>query len=274
MSLFTALSSLVLAAVTPVAGQCEPIPGWDQVLADERSRIIVIGEVHGSNEVPATFANIVCLTAASRPVVVALEQPSMDQGAIDSFMASDGGVEARRAFLRAQMWNGPMKDGRSSQAYFRLFDELRRMHAAGTIESVIAFQPSSFTERPTPEQYERAMADLVKASSQPGTTVVALVGNVHAMLAPVPWEPRYTPMAGHLPADEVVTLNVVGGGGEAWSCRAGPDTCGPRPSGSPPNAPPRGVVLDGLGASPYSGVLYLGGPTTASSPQPAIPAEG
>jgi hypothetical protein len=266
MSLLAALSPLVLAAATPVTGQCAPIAGWDQVLGDERSRIVVLGEVHGSNEIPAAFADAVCLTAQSRRVVVAVEQPSVDQAAIDAFMASDGGDGAKNAFLRAQMWNGPMKDGRSSEAYFRLFERLRQMRAAGMIGQVIAFQPFSFSERPTQEQYERAMADLLKAGLQPETTVLALVGNVHAMLARVPWEPRYMAMAGHLPASEVLTLNVVGGGGETWVCNRGADDCGPKPAG-PPNNRPRGVELNPPGAEPYSGVFHLGAPTTVSPPQ-------
>ena len=121
------LSPLVMAATAPVEPACTAIPGWEQILADEAVRFVILGEMHGSNELPAVFADAVCLTARDRPVVVALEQTSADQPAIDAFMASDGGAEARRTFLGAQMWNAPMKDGRSSEAYFRLFETLRQM---------------------------------------------------------------------------------------------------------------------------------------------------
>jgi len=267
MGLLAALSPLFFAAATPVAAQCAPIAGWDQVLADERSRIIVLGEMHGSNEIPAVFADAVCLTAQSRRVVVAVEQPSSDQSAVDAFIASDGGEAARSAFLQAAMWNGPMKDGRSSEAYFRLFEQLRQMRAAGVIAAVVAFQPAMAGAPPTPEQYEIAMANLVRAARQADTTVLALVGNVHAMLTPVPWEPRYTAMAGHLPAEEVLTLNASGAGGEAWNCRSR-DDCGAKPAFAP-DSHSRGVELNAAGDGPYSGVLHLGVATTASPPQVA-----
>src|SRR6478735_11617631 len=120
------------------------------------------------------------------------------------------------------MWNMPMKDGRSSEAYFSLFEKLRQMRAAGTIEAVVAFQPSAPIavqssaapgERPDQGIYEKAMASQLLAGAKPGTTVIALVGNIHAMLTESPFEPRFMPMATHLPAGSV-TLFVVPTGGE------------------------------------------------------------
>jgi hypothetical protein len=277
MSLFAALSPLPFSVVAAGAGPCNAIPGWDQVLADEATRIVVLGEVHGSNEAPAVVADAACLTAQTRPVVIALEQPSVDQAAIDAFIASDGGEAAREAFLAAQMWNFPMKDGRSSEAYFGLFEKLRQMRAAGTIEAVVAFQPSTEAvialqpsavglERPSQAIYEKAMAGQLLAGAKPGTTVIALVGNLHAMLTESPFEPRFMPMATHLPAGSVVTLFVVPNGGETWSCQRG--ACGVNHTGGPRTPRERGVVL-GEGAPTYSGVLFLGVPATPSPPQAA-----
>jgi hypothetical protein len=275
MSIAAALSSLLLTAAGSSAVACNPIPGWDQVLAGEETRVILLGEIHGSNEVPALFADAVCLTAETRPVVVAVEQRSDDQTAIDSFIGSDGGEDARRAFLRARMWNAAMKDGRSSEAYFRLFETLRQMRAAGKIQSVIGFQPASFAQRPTPEEYEKAMADIVLSGTKDGATVVALVGNVHAMRTAVPRDPPYVPMAGHLPPAQIVTLNLVAtGDGETWACQGAPVECGTKPSPGAANGHPRGVDLNSGGDGGYSGVLFLGVPTSASPPQPVPTAGG
>src|SRR5690606_23831699 len=166
MGVIVALSPLLIAAASAADRPCEPIPGWDQVLTEE-VRWIVVGELHGNNETPALFADAVCLTARSRPVVVALEQPSTDQPAIDSFLVSDGGPEATRAFLKAMMWRAPMKDGRSSEATFRLFENLRQMHAAGLVRAVIAFQPAHLTGYPGPAEYERVMAETAIAGAEP-----------------------------------------------------------------------------------------------------------
>lgn len=272
MSLIAALSPLLLAAGA-VPEPCNPIAGWEQVLADDEVRWIVLGEMHGTNEVPAAFADAVCLTARARPVVVAVEQPSSEQPAIDAFLASDGGEEAKRAFLAAPMWNFPMKDGRSSEAAFRLFETLRQMKAAGRIEAVAAFQPSRFDAQPTSAEIEKAMADLVLASARPGATVLVLTGNTHARRTEVPWEPRYLPMAGHLPRDSTVTINSVTAGGEAWTC-SGPDTCGPNLLRGASGGHSRGLSLGLTEGGAYSGVLHLGVPATASAPQvPAVPAQ-
>jgi hypothetical protein len=260
------LSAFALFGAVPVAPmECQQIPNWEQVVG-KQPRWIVIGEVHGSNEIPEAFVNAVCLTSRLNPVVVALEQPTSDQPAIDAFMQSDGGLAAQGAFLKAQMWHFDMKDGRSSEAYFQLFESLRRMFAAGLIAKVVAFQPSTFKTQPTPAEYEQAMADLLIAAAQSDTTVMVLVGNVHAMRTDVPWQPTYTPMAGRLPREQTVSLNASAQGGAAWNCH-GADSCGPHALPDPtPNHQVLGVEMHAEDAM-YSGTLHLGRPTTASTPK-------
>lgn len=278
MSLLAILSPLVLAAAAPASLECAAIPGFEHVLADDGLRWIVIGEVHGSNEVPALFADAVCLASRSRPVIVGLEQPSTDQPAIDAFMASDGGEEARRAFFQASLWNNRFKDGRSSEAYFRLFETLRQMRAEGRIAGVTAFVPVRIGDEP-PGAYERDMAELLKNAARPGSVVLALVGNVHSMRVEVPRPDPYLAMAGHLPASQTATFNTLGEGGDTWSCirRAGapaegaggggadPIECGPHSNGRPLGRE-RGIEMNANADAPYSGVIYLGVPTTASPP--------
>jgi hypothetical protein len=270
MGLTLGFAPLLLAAATSNAPACTPIAGWDELWTAD-TRVVVIGEIHGSNEVPAVFADAVCLTAQSRRVVVALEQPASDQAAIDAFIASDGGPDAQAVFMRALMWNMPTKDGRSSQAYFRLFETLRQMRAAGRIEGVVAFQPVMLSAGPSPPaQYEKAMAELLLSGLSPNTVVVALVGNVHAMRTAVPREPPYLPMAAHLPPAQTVTLNVIPNGGESWNCVRGADSCKPSPMGTNPNPRERGIERGRGADDPYSGVLYLGTLSTASPPQTAL----
>ncbi len=264
MGLLAMLSPLLLASSVATSQTCSPIPGWEQVVARGETRWIVIGEVHGTNEVPELFRDAVCQTAQSRRVVVGVEQPALDQEAIDTFIASDGGDAARRAFLNATMWNGTMKDGRSSEAMFRLFEALRQMKAAGTIEGVVALQPA-LTGAWSPARYEEAMAELLKSAAQSDATVVALVGNVHAMRTEVPFQEGYKAMAANLPMTQTITLNVIGNGGESWNCMR--DGCKAHPSASPPQPFSRGVELISDVNYAYSGVIYLGSATTASPPQ-------
>lgn len=268
------LAAAALGSAKPAAASCTPIPGWDQVLARDKIRWIVIGELHGTVETPAIFADAVCLTARQRhPVVVALEMPSSDQGRIDAFIASDGGATAQAAFFKASLWQSG--DGRSSQAFFRLFDRLRQMHREGIVKKVVAFQDDSDVNDPPGDQgpYETRLAAIVHDAAAPGVTVLALVGNLHARKTVATPSARdskpFMPMASDLPADQALTLNALGNGGSAWNC-IGPTTppdCGAHPNPGSSEPVTRGVELQPVEGGAYDGVLNLGTETTASPPE-------
>lgn len=262
---------LFLAALSSSGGAasasppCAPIPGWNTIDQRRDLEFLVIGEMHGSSEIPRIFADAVCLTAATRPVTVAVEQNEAGQDAIDAFMASDGSESARAAFGKALLWHTP-PDGRSSIAYFQLFETLRAMKAAHRIDRVIGFQPAASPALSTSAAREEAMAQRLMAQARPGTTMVALVGNVHAMQA-APTRP-YRTMASYLPPERTITLDTQGNGGSIWACMGSPVTCDTQPmaSGVTSNPPQRHVELLSQPGQPYAGVLYLGQATSASPP--------
>jgi hypothetical protein len=234
----TVITLLAVASASPAASaECTPIAGWEKVLADKQVHWIVIGELHGTAETPAIFADAVCLTARKRgPVVVALEMPTVDQARIDAYMNSDGGPGARSEFLKALIWNMPGvgKDGRSSEAFFRLFERIRQLHAQGQVTKVVAFQDSGPAHDP-PEAgqtpYEQRLAAIVRDAAGHGDTVLALVGNAHARKTEVNFGKSFMPMAAHLPPEQTVTLNAIGNGGTAWNCTGPtPADCGPHPN--------------------------------------------
>ena len=268
-SLIPLLSATLATAQVQPAPECQPIPGWERVVANETVRWIVVGEMHGTAETPAMFADAVCLTAEARgPVVVALEIPSDNQDEIDAFMASNGGPQAQLALLEASHWHPSMADGRSSEAMFGLLERLRHMHWAGLVARVVAFVDSSPVEA-VPEAwqgwYEERLAAIVRGAAGSDAIVVGLVGNTHARKTEVDFGRRYMPMAALLPAEQAVTLYTTGTGGEAWNCTR--DACGPHENRGPPGT--RGVELQPLMGGAYDGLLQLGVETTASPPQPA-----
>jgi hypothetical protein len=255
----------------PGPAACAPIPGSEKLLERPSTRWIVLGEMHGTNETPAVFVDLICLASRSRPVAVAVEQSTSEQPAIDAFIGSDGGAEATSRFLKSSIWGQQMKDGRSSEAYFRLFQRLRELRSAGRITGVIAFQPS-YAPGPAgfnPADYENAMASTLIAKAQAKSMTLVLVGNVHAMRTAIAWaKPAYLPMAAYLPISETVALDVRFNGGSFWACNSSHD-CGPKsaPSSSAGNA--RGITLEDEPGGPYSGALNLAIPVTSSPPQQA-----
>lgn len=255
------------ANLRPIA--CRSVPGAEQVLDRPNLRWLVLGEMHGTTESPEGFSDMVCLSSRSRPVTVAVEQPTSEQASIDAFIGSDGGQEARSRFLQSSIWKEPVKDGRSSEAQFRLFQRLRELRAAGQVSRVVAFAPL-YEPGPAafdPGDYENTMAGtLISRAGSDGLTLV-LVGNLHAQRTAVAWAtPPYLPMAGYLPQDRTITLDVRWNGGSYWACTLSTE-CGPQ-TVAPSSVPTaRGIILDSPSIRPYSGAFYLGMAATASSPQ-------
>lgn len=261
------LSALALAMGTPetASHQCEALDGWNELLAEEDARYIVVGEMHGTAETPALFADIVCQTGQQEPVVVALEQPETAQAEIDRFLASDGGEQARELFLRSGIWTDDFKDGRSSEAMFSMFEKLRQYLHAGLVSRVVAFQVTG-SEYSSPQIYEQALADkIIEMAGE--ARVLVYIGNVHALRQEVPYRGGYMPMAGLLPGDETITFDTIGNGGETWACSA-PEVCGEISLGSNPDPQVRHVMLaQEPETARYSGAIFLGTTTTPSPPR-------
>lgn len=270
---FMATALPLLAAAAASTSECEPIPGWDAVLAGN-AQYIVVGELHGTVESPAIFADAVCNSAMDEKVNVALELPETDQEGLDNFLASDGEAEARAALLAAPIWTNSLQDGRSSAAFLTLIEELRLLFQAGRIGSVVAFQPGRLPETGyTPAWYEERMAELIVNGSEAERRTLVLVGNAHAQLKNITFGERtYSPMAMHLPSERTLTLYVVGNGGAAWTCQGngvdGPE-CAAHPVRPPPEQFERGVRLQPMFDGAFDGQLGIGGNYTASPP--AIP---
>jgi len=263
MNLLTTI--LLHAAATATVGSCPTLPGVELIAGQSQLQWIIVGEQHGTAEVPAIFGDLVCNLAGSRKVVVGLEMPTSMQPEIDKFTMSDGGAKARAELLQLQFWHYKMKDGRSSEAMFGLIERLRQMRRSGVIQGVVAFAPAQWPG--TQARYEELMADNVRGAVSSDQIFVALVGNIHALRTH--WQMNgtpYMPMAGLLPGGQAATFNVVADGGSQWAC-TGLNKCGPKPVGSKISFGERKLLF---GRSPdlaYSGIIAIGGPVSASVPQ-------
>jgi len=255
--------AMFAALLSATASPCTPVPGADR-LWQPTTRWVLAGELHGTNETPDAFANLVCLaTSTNRPITVALEYSADDQAVVDSYLASDGNDRARSALLKLSTFTSAIQDGRGSVAFVRLFDQLRRMKQAGKIRGVVGSDVGSST--PPGQQRDAAMAQAWTAVSAPDNgLILALVGNVHAMRKPMV-RPNYTIVtAGSLmPPERTVTVNVVGSGGTAWTC--GREGCGAHIAG-PPRAAATGITYSTDADRQWDAFYQLGMPTTAAAP--------
>lgn len=272
------LSLLACAAVSCVvhandetpSASCTPLPGTQSLHRQAPPEFIIMGEAHGTVELPAAFADLVCAFALkSGPLTVGLEFLPQEQSSLDAYLASDGDQAARAALFASTGWSS--RDGRASQAIFDLLESLRRLKATKPDLQVVAFDHTSETPG-TSAAREKGMADLLLAAkrARPDARLLALTGVGHAgKSAWTSFDPPFLAMSQYLPADRTMALTFDVFGGEIWACRppaeGAAEECGPRAINTPGEVRPRGVRLDGS-RDGFDAILSVGMPFSASPP--------
>jgi hypothetical protein len=255
-----------LAINTVVAfASCSAIPGASRIWGKESVRWVFVGELHGSNEAPAAFLNLVCdALTRGKHVTVALERPISEQMLLQGILADPNLTAAKAALLGQPEWKEGM-DGRASEAMLRLLISLRELRKDRSGLAVVAFD-APFTGTSTGARDEAmGHALLSLGETKREDVILILTGNVHAMLSPVF---HYDFAAMYLPANEVLSLEVTDRGGESWSTVNG--ACGPWKGGVGDKKAGKayGIYLDPE-LAPYGkvdGVLALDVPLTSSPP--------
>ena len=88
-----------LAIHAAATTSCSPVPGADQIWSKSSVHWVFIGELHGSNETPAAFGNLVCdAIAHGKHVTVALERPSSEQTALDNVLTAKDLAKLRKSY--------------------------------------------------------------------------------------------------------------------------------------------------------------------------------
>lgn len=255
------LAAALLGGAQPA---CTPIEGSDALWADNL-RFVAIGELHGTAEAPAAFADLVCLALQRGPVTVALEYPVQMQPTFDAFMAEPDEAAARDLLLGYA--HGPFRhhDGRGSEAMMAMLQRFRTLHQAGGELRLLATVPDTprvagFTQ--SHAELDRAHLWSAAARAAPERRMMIFVGTVHAEKSRRIGSPLGLPAAAHFRPEEFLSLFVAQQGGEAWNCR---QDCGVNPVPAAEPADHRGVVLAPEADGTFDGHLAVG-PTTASPP--------
>lgn len=264
---------LCLSSGSLLAAACPEVPGLDSLL--EPGNLLLIGEMHGTEQGPAFLRDAACRgLARGLPVTVGLEVDRAEDEAFQAYLGSDGGAVARERLLAAPFWRPEFQDGRSSRAILGLMEDLRKLAAgAGELQVVLIDRPKPPAER------DAAMAERVAESvaARPDDVFLVLTGNIHNRLTKgMPWNAELEPMgyllAKRLPEARIVSLDMAYPGGTAWSC-FGSECRAKELGGSKTAAGRSGVeLLEKPAGEPYTG-RYFTGPLTASEPAIAPPSE-
>lgn len=227
--------SLVLVCLSPACAAMrlgsEPV---DRILTDpckggaalpatllEEGSVLLFGEVHGTQELPAFFGEAVCWTSGGLPVMVGLEIPRSEEERVTAFFATPGSPAAVEALTAGPFWTRPSReqDGRSSRAMLALLDRLRRLKAEERSIEVFLFDLAGSND---PAARDRLMADAIaaRARAHPEAMTMVLTGNVHAQKDKgAPWDPDLVPMGLYLveAGVKVRSLNHSNPAGTAWT---------------------------------------------------------
>ena len=264
-----AIGLAVQAAASTTA--CSPVPGADQIWSKPGVHWVFIGELHGSNETPAAFHDLICdAIAQGKHVTVALERPTSEQAALDNILTAKDLAEAKESLLQLHDWKEVL-DGRASEAMLRLVVSLRELHRLQPDLKVVAFDAPYTGTAPGARDEALGHALLSLNPTKPNDLVLILTGNLHAMQAS---KRGYALAAMYLPPKEILSLEVTDRGGETWS-QSTTDGCGPQKGGvgDKDAKKPYGIFLD-PSLAPFGkvdGILSLGVPLTPSAPAAGVP---
>jgi len=248
----------VQPAATPVCASA--IEGADQLT----SSTVLLGEQHGTTEIPALFADLVCHAASrhqGQTVLVGLELPASTQPAIDLLLDGPEKDAGTRALLAHSFWQQETQDGRTSQAMLALLERLRTYRAQGMRLAVRAIDSNTGHDR---DSFMAGTLSEAIATIRPAQTMV-LVGDYHSrVIKGYPWKPDddHRPL-GALLRDkdpDVLGLRVIWRRpGSAWTCNTSME-CGPHPvrarafEGSVPQL---ALDLDAADKVGWSGALFV-----------------
>mgnify|MGYP000875777592 CR=1 FL=1 len=217
---FSLVVILLLGRQSPFA--CEAIN--KTFLSSVNARVILLGEIHGSVEMPAFVGNLVCHFAKEkRAVILGLEMPASMQAHFNEFMASQGTADDRERLLAAEFWTTAKDYGQASSAIFALVEQERSLKMSGYPVLLFAFDGSeershqkiSDSEKMIPRDFMMGVNIAMRALQYEHHQVVVLTGNLHAEKNSEDNRmPSY--IEKFLPVFSARFMPAVGG--EAWGC--------------------------------------------------------
>ena len=224
----------LLAAVLAGSTVAEENP-WTQAArqmheAAESQRLIVVGEMHGTLEIPKVMRALVMQAADTAPVVLALEVSRAEHAVMREYLSSDGDTASREHLLASGWWRVPADrhDGRRTEAMLELIEAIRQLRVHGADVALLPYDVAV----PTGDSgaRDRAMADRLRSafSALPHGRLIVLTGNVHAMKFKPDYCPQcQTPMTAHLRDLSPYSIEISARGGAFHGCL--PGGCGPVP---------------------------------------------
>lgn len=188
-------------------------------------RLLVLGEFHGTREVPLLVRQLVDdYSRDGTPVLLALELPRAENPTLHDYLDSDGGTAARQRLHDRAFWTvrDDQHDGRRSRDMLAMIEALRVLKVQGRAIEVVGYDVNRSDGGN--QARDEGMAVEVRRLYQgmPDTArLVVLAGNVHAMLQRpegAPPEMQMQPMASLLQDLDLYSVRLEALRGQFWAC--------------------------------------------------------
>jgi hypothetical protein len=262
--LFVLLCTLGVCRASAPLPACGSLPEGAEVLL-KAGKIVLVGEVHGTTELPGALATLACQAAQRRlSVTVGYELPSSENPRLEAYLRSAGTANDRRVLLSGPAWRRRVQDGTTSRGVFELIEFGRRLRGAGAKITIVGLE--------SPGDKDRMMAEnLVRAQNERPTDFLIAAGGMNHMwkLAGDLTGAGYYLQEGGVPA---TALRMTASGGTQYQCSGG-KCIYPYPDPPVQGGPTQRVRLYGQVRDGFDGELYLG-PVTASAPAAEPPPGG
>jgi len=199
--------------------ECALYANTERLLDRGTSHVIILGEMHGTNEAPDALQQLVCAALdAGHPVRVGIETGWTQSQALDDALSPPLNREAMRDAGPA-MWG--IHDGRSSEAVLSVFQQFSDWRAQGLDIRVFGFdaEPEEWVDAENQSAARDAMmAVQVDNNLQDFEGVVVLLtGAFHARKLAFTFDAdEYVPMATKISQRPVLSLEMHFEAGAAW----------------------------------------------------------
>lgn len=196
----------------------------------EQKKLVVVGEIHGTKEVPALFGELVSSLANEKTkTLVVLEINQSSQTAISDFL-KDGD---EKELAKDEFFSRKYQDGRSSKAMVGLLKKLSRLKNV----TVLCMDPLGTNPSMTAQERDTAMATFISNNMGQYERTFVLSGNIHsASVVGTPWEKDFRPMVYELKSmltnfseDKLLNILVRYEKVDSWNCQGvEADSCAAR----------------------------------------------
>ncbi|MEO0550562.1 MAG: hypothetical protein AAFZ91_11635 [Pseudomonadota bacterium] len=235
------------------------------------THVVILGEMHGTIEGTAFVESLVCsVLAEGKPVRLGLEAVANHSDSLNTLTQNSFSRDAVYA-AAPTMWDS--HDGRSSEAEYKLLEQIADWRLAGHAVDLFAF------DRPYGRNIGLSRSEFMakavdEALADYDGTVLVYTGGAHSTLTREDLTPKRGSMANLVTERPVISLDMVYDAGEAYvqaSVDGGDLMVGPLSlqGTNSYGLQPWSLSLEPLGVH-YTGYYYVG-PITASPP--AFPAD-